>query len=318
MDGMVAAAADVLVREAAAGDACDVARASICLGVLQDALLAGQPADLQARRERGRRKGSRAYVSLRMPVRARRTQGCFPSPPARTTHAAHTHTHKNTHTHTAHTHTHTHTLARTHTQQHTHDVTQPNTTKHTLQYNTTQHRTHTNTRGRDGTVHPCAPQAEVAACEARFAADLVGPALAKAARAKGLEQALAALTKHLWTRLAKAPAHKQPAHAQFLTSALRPAGARRLDCVGIATAALALCRAAAAADPERLGALARAELLLSDDHSWLRVPYAPAAGGSGGGGKGAKAAAQDIGGWLHFEATDCRALRAEQMDGRWL
>jgi hypothetical protein len=106
------------------------------------------------------------------------------------------------------------------------------------------------------------------------------------AKAKTPEARLAALSKHLWTRLAKAPAHKQPLHAQFLISALRPSGARRLDCLGIATTALALCRAAAAADPGSHGGLAGAALMVSDDHCWLKLP--------GGGAGGAD---------LHFEAS---------------
>ncbi len=127
------------------------------------------------------------------------------------------------------------------------------------------------------------PQPEIAAALSRFQSDLVNPCLTKTAKAKTTEAKLTAICKHLWTRLAKAPAHKQPAHAQFLTSALRPSGARRLDCLGIATAALALCRALAAADAGAQHGqhddLRGAEVRVSDDHCWLSVP----GGGAGGG-----------------------------------
>jgi hypothetical protein len=122
------------------------------------------------------------------------------------------------------------------------------------------------------------PQPEIEATMARFQSDLLTPALAKMARAKTPEAKLVALSKHLWTRLSKAAAHKQPLHAQFLTSALRQSGARRLDCLGIAAGALALCRAAAAAEPGAHADLAGARLVVSDDHCWLRLP----GGGVGG------------------------------------
>ncbi|KIZ07908.1 hypothetical protein MNEG_0025 [Monoraphidium neglectum] len=221
MDAAVSAAAALLLEQECAGDACDVAHASIVVGVLQDALISGQAVDVQA---------------------------------------------------------------------------------------------------------------EAAAYQARFLSDLVAPCLTKTTKAKSLEQKLVALSKHLWTRLSKAATHKQPQHAQFLVSALRPSGARRLDCLGLAAAALALCRALAAAEPGRHADLAAAEMLVSDDHCWLRIPPHPDCATAPAAAAPAPAhpalCAADEGPapsppppllpGLHFEVTDCRALKADQMEGRWL
>jgi hypothetical protein len=47
MDAAVSAAAALLLEQECAGDACDVAHASIVVGVLQDALISGQAVDVQ-------------------------------------------------------------------------------------------------------------------------------------------------------------------------------------------------------------------------------------------------------------------------------
>lgn len=68
METAVRAAAGILAAEARAGDGCDVARASIAVGVLQDALIRGEPpADFQvgdARRKRFSASTPSSFVRL--------------------------------------------------------------------------------------------------------------------------------------------------------------------------------------------------------------------------------------------------------------
>jgi hypothetical protein len=59
---------------------------------------------------------------------------------------------------------------------------------------------------------------------------------------------------------------------QYLPSALRDSGKRQLDCLGIATAVLALCHHIAQQPQHAL--LAAAAMVVSDDHCWLSVPAA--------------------------------------------
>lgn len=61
---------------------------------------------------------------------------------------------------------------------------------------------------------------------------------------------------------------------QYLPSALRDSGKRQLDCLGIATAVLALCHHIAAQHPQQHGHLAAAQMVVSDDHCWLALPAA--------------------------------------------
>jgi hypothetical protein len=61
---------------------------------------------------------------------------------------------------------------------------------------------------------------------------------------------------------------------QYLPSALRGTGKRQLDCLGIATAVLALCHHIAAQHPQQHGHLAAAQMVVSDDHCWLALPAA--------------------------------------------
>lgn len=58
---------------------------------------------------------------------------------------------------------------------------------------------------------------------------------------------------------------------QYLPSALRDSGKRQLDCLGIATAVLALCHHIAAKQQQHAH-LAAAAMVVSDDHCWLSVP----------------------------------------------
>jgi hypothetical protein len=112
------------------------------------------------------------------------------------------------------------------------------------------------------------------AYQQRFAEQLVAPGLAKllTTRPRSAADKVVTLAKLLRGRLAKAPAHKQPLHTQFLPSALRDTGKRQLDCVGIGTAVLAMCHAVAAAAPQQHGELSAAMLVVSDDHCWIGLP----------------------------------------------
>lgn len=104
----------------------------------------------------------------------------------------------------------------------------------------------------------------------RFQQQLVDPAAARTCKAKSAADKAIAVAKVLWGRLAKVPGHKQPVHAQFLPSALRESGKRQLDCLGIATAVLAVCQQLGGpGGPEPQ--LAGAHLMVSDDHVWLAV-----------------------------------------------
>ncbi len=61
-----------------------------------------------------------------------------------------------------------------------------------------------------------------------------------------------------------------PSDSQYLTCALRESGKRQLDCLGMATAVLALCHDIAAQDAQH-AQLSGARLMLSDDHCWIAV-----------------------------------------------
>lgn len=84
------------------------------------------------------------------------------------------------------------------------------------------------------------------------------------------------------------PSHKQPIHQQYLTCALRDSGKRQLDCLGIATAVLAICQQLSAEDSDLSGC----HMMVSDDHCWIVVEPAAAAAASN----------KDI----RVEVTDCR------------
>jgi hypothetical protein len=124
--------------------------------------------------------------------------------------------------------------------------------------------------------------------ETRFRDLVVLPTLKRlsggsAAKKPAAEKAVVA-AKAVGALLAKsANPNKQPAFAQYLPSALRPAAAEgsssssatkkgQLDCVGAATAVLAAVQAVAREDEAEgatHAALAGARLAFSDDHSWL-------------------------------------------------
>lgn len=70
---------------------------------------------------------------------------------------------------------------------------------------------------------------------------------------------------------------------QYLPSALRTSGKRQLDCLGIATAVLAMCHRIAAQWPQLHADLAASTMVVSDDHCWLALP-APTTADDGGGG----------------------------------
>lgn len=61
-------------------------------------------------------------------------------------------------------------------------------------------------------------------------------------------------------------------HVQYLTSALRDGGKRQLDCLGIATAVLALCHQISQQQPTQHAELAGSRMMVSDDHCWLSLP----------------------------------------------
>jgi hypothetical protein len=132
------------------------------------------------------------------------------------------------------------------------------------------------------------------------------------ARCKTPADKVIAAAKLLRGKLAKAPAHKQPLHTQYLPSALRDSGKRQLDCLGVATAVLAMCHLAAAKVPELHAELQYARMLVSDDHCWLALP-ANTQGSSSGAGDGGVAQPQLV----HVEVTDPRRLAASDMTN-WL
>lgn len=74
---------------------------------------------------------------------------------------------------------------------------------------------------------------------------------------------------------------------QYLPSALRNSGKRQLDCLGIATAVLALCQQISQQHSQHAD-LASSTMMVSDDHCWLRL-----------------AGAAD-GNWVQVEVTDPR------------
>lgn len=59
---------------------------------------------------------------------------------------------------------------------------------------------------------------------------------------------------------------------QYLPSALRSSGKRQLDCLGIATAVLAMCHAIANLEPPQHADLAHCQMTVSDDHCWISLP----------------------------------------------
>eukprot|EP00878_Enallax_costatus_P044449 GHUV01053079.1.p1 GENE.GHUV01053079.1~~GHUV01053079.1.p1 ORF type:complete len:155 (+),score=46.07 GHUV01053079.1:96-560(+) len=61
---------------------------------------------------------------------------------------------------------------------------------------------------------------------------------------------------------------------QYLPSALRDTGKRQLDCLGIATAVLALCQQISQHHQQHAD-LASSSMMVSDDHCWLSVSGAP-------------------------------------------
>jgi len=69
--------------------------------------------------------------------------------------------------------------------------------------------------------------------------------------------------------------------SQYLPSALRTSGKRQLDCLGIATAVLAMCHHIAAQWPLLYADLAASTMVVSDDHCWLALPAPTAADGGG-------------------------------------
>jgi hypothetical protein len=91
---------------------------------------------------------------------------------------------------------------------------------------------------------------------------------------------------------------------QYLPSALRESGKRQLDCLGIATAVLAMCHQVAAQQPEQHSQLAAAVMVVSDDHCWLALPaagQAAAAGATVDGSSGGQYQQQEM---VHIEVTD--------------
>eukprot|EP00775_Hariotina_reticulata_P006427 gene6427-6658_t len=94
---------------------------------------------------------------------------------------------------------------------------------------------------------------------------------------------------------------------RFLTSALRLSGKRQLDCLGIATAVLAMCHAIAELESAIHGDLAHCQMMVSDDHCWITLPLKA----------DCAAAAADDDQRLHVEVTDPRHLEAPHM-ANWL
>eukprot|EP00878_Enallax_costatus_P028988 GHUV01031362.1.p1 GENE.GHUV01031362.1~~GHUV01031362.1.p1 ORF type:complete len:267 (+),score=98.31 GHUV01031362.1:122-922(+) len=117
-------------------------------------------------------------------------------------------------------------------------------------------------------------QADTDAYVLQFRELLVQPAAAKLGKCKTPQDKVVAIAKFLRGKLAKAPAHKQPLHTQYLPSALRDTGKRQLDCLGIATAVLALCQQISQHHQQHAD-LASSSMMVSDDHCWLSVSGAP-------------------------------------------
>ncbi|KAF8069557.1 hypothetical protein HT031_001674 [Scenedesmus sp. PABB004] len=167
--------------------------------------------------------------------------------------------------------------------------------------------------GQAGEQPPGALAAAVDEHAARFVSELVAPAAAKVpAKAKTAADKVVALAKFLRGKLAKAPAHKQPLHTQFLPSALRTGGKRQLDCLGIATAVFCIARGAAALHGDVHADLAGCGLALSDDHAWLTLPPAGApCGGRGGAPSNEPGQQQQEQGeaLVHVEVTDPRVFQ---------
>lgn len=91
---------------------------------------------------------------------------------------------------------------------------------------------------------------------------------------------------------------------QYLPSALRESGKRQLDCLGIATAVLAVCHQVAAQQPEQHSQLAAVVMVVSDDHCWLALPaagQAAAAAAGDGSSSGDQQQQQEV---VHIEVTD--------------
>lgn len=61
---------------------------------------------------------------------------------------------------------------------------------------------------------------------------------------------------------------------QYLPSALKDGSKRQLDCLGIATAVLALCQQISQQYPQQHADLAASSMVVSDDHCWLSLPSA--------------------------------------------
>lgn len=166
----------------------------------------------------------------------------------------------------------------------------------------------------------------------RFHDAFVTPAAAKLSTCKTAQDKVVAMAKFLRGKLAKAPAHKQPLHTQvrtspssqapvqhcsrrshhapiaaaavcmqYLPSALRESGKRQLDCLGIATAVLAMCHQVAAQQPEQHSQLAAVVMVVSDDHCWLALPAAGQAAAAAGDDSSSDQQQQEV---VHIEVTD--------------
>ncbi|WIA30131.1 hypothetical protein OEZ86_000224 [Tetradesmus obliquus] len=145
---------------------------------------------------------------------------------------------------------------------------------------------------------------------AKFQEQLVAPAAAKLGpKCKSPQDKVVALAKFLRGKLAKAPAHKQPLHTQYLPSALRDQGKRQLDCLGIATAVLGMCHSIAAQHSTQHADLAAARMMVSDDHCWLALPQQQQQQQQAGHVAASSSGAEDVQQLIHVEVTDPRPLK---------